>query len=99
MKIPKSFNLLHKKYTVDYDDDLVKSKDADGNISYSRCLITLQGNYNECEYDNEVHADTFCHEVVHAILHEMGEYELNEGERFVDGFSKILNQFLETMEH
>lgn len=34
----------------------------------------------------------FCHELVHAILHKMAEYELNDNEKFVDMFGSLLHQ-------
>lgn len=34
---------------------------------------------------------TFFHELVHAILEEIGEYKLTGNERFVQSFSTILN--------
>lgn len=36
---------------------------------------------------------TFYHELIHAILDEMGETELSNNERFVDGFSRLLVQY------
>jgi hypothetical protein len=43
----------------------------------------------------EVH-DTFWHEVVHAILHDMGEDSLNRNERFVTRFANRLTKAIET---
>ena len=34
----------------------------------------------------------FCHELVHAILANMGEDELNSNEKFVDVFGSLLHQ-------
>lgn len=34
----------------------------------------------------------FCHELVHAILHCMGEEKLNCNEKFVDVFGSLLHQ-------
>ena len=40
--------------------------------------------------------NTFYHEKVHAILRAMNEEELNENEKFVDVFAKLLRQSDET---
>jgi hypothetical protein len=40
--------------------------------------------------------DTFWHELVHAILDDMGYDTLNRSERFVTGFARRLNKAIET---
>lgn len=99
MKIPKSFKLLNKKYTIEYDDGLIDRDGIDGFVEDNKSRIILQGNLNNCKYSDEYAREVFYHEAVHAILFSMGELELGKDERFVDGFSKMLNQFLETMEY
>lgn len=41
---------------------------------------------------------TFLHEVIHAILWEMGERRLYNNEKFVDLLSNLLCQVLRTLE-
>jgi hypothetical protein len=41
-------------------------------------------------------ADTFWHEVVHAILEDMGQYELNKNEAFVTQFANRLTVAIKT---
>lgn len=41
---------------------------------------------------------TFYHELVHAILVELGESSLSERENFIDSFSALLYQFEKTKE-
>ena len=38
---------------------------------------------------------TLIHELTHALLIEMGEYELTNDERFVEGFSRQIYSFLQ----
>jgi hypothetical protein len=40
--------------------------------------------------------ETFWHELTHAILHSMGEHELNNRERFVEEFSLRLARAIRT---
>jgi hypothetical protein len=39
---------------------------------------------------------TFCHELVHAIMYSMGYHTKPHDETFVDGFATMLHQFLNT---
>lgn len=41
---------------------------------------------------------TLWHELTHAILHQMGEYELCDNERFVNTFSSFLSGAVDSME-
>jgi len=41
---------------------------------------------------------TLWHEIVHAILTQMGETERSDDERFVEGFANLLAQVIDTME-
>lgn len=36
--------------------------------------------------------NTFFHETIHCILYNMGEYELNDNEKFVSTFAGFLNE-------
>lgn len=40
--------------------------------------------------------ETFWHELVHAILEDMGEHRLNNRESFVEGFAYRLSKAIET---
>jgi hypothetical protein len=68
-----------------------RTYDPDRNIK-----IGLKSNSTGRVYKpTEVH-DTFWHEVVHAILHDMGEDSLNKNERFVTRFANRLTKAIET---
>jgi Zn-dependent peptidase ImmA (M78 family) len=42
--------------------------------------------------EDQATQQVFCHELVHAILHNMCEIELNGNEKFVDLFGSLLHQ-------
>ena len=44
----------------------------------------------------QIREQTFCHELVHAILYGMGHPTKAHKEVFVDGFATMLHQFLNT---
>ena len=46
---------------------------------------------------DERKAQTFFHELTHAVLDAIGEDELNENEQFIDAFSNVFYQALKTM--
>lgn len=61
----------------------------------------FRGTLEECkwlieiskEFPKQAREQTFWHEVVHGILYEIGEQELNADEGFVDAFAKQLYMF------
>lgn len=100
--VPKKFQLAGYTWNVHYlkrdayEDYFDKSQhepadDEDGccAVVHGEILIS-KDEYRGSYYDTHV----FFHELVHAIMHMMGEYEHDE--RFVDSFAWYLQQFLET---
>ena len=47
-------------------------------------------------YSDDTVEHTFYHELVHAILFNMGEMKLYSNERFVDAFGGMLQQYMST---
>lgn len=81
---------------------VTRKAEVDNGDSYGLCLPERQ----EIEVQRPkpgITADfllqTFCHELVHYILHQMGEERLYHNERFVDGFGHLLHQFFKTKRH
>jgi len=44
--------------------------------------------------DKQIKEQTFCHELVHAILYSMGKPNSEHDEVFIDGFATFLHQAL-----
>ena len=87
MKIPSTFQLAAITWKVEQFDKLLNA--------YGACYLQ----------DNTIHllktlqpaqkAQTFCHELVHAILFSMGK-QMPHDEEYVDAFAHYLHQYLET---
>ena len=87
MKIPKSFKLGAITWTV---SELKTLPSAMGVTTFDHAKIeVLEG------LSTQVKKQTFCHELVHAILNSMGK-PMPHDEEFVDAFAVFLHQYLET---
>lgn len=97
LQIPQSFKVFGRTVYVQKSTDLALSDQALG-ISYShRCRIILQAP-SAVHCDEEVE-QTFCHELVHTILDQIGEEEKSQDEKWVDLFGKALHQVLTTFSY
>jgi hypothetical protein len=96
MKIPVSFKLFGSVTNIVYDNERLNREGKYGEHDYSQQKITLSTTHGVLELSNDKIMDTFYHEKVHAILGAMNERDLNENEKFVDVFAKLLRQSDET---
>lgn len=92
-KIPKSFELAGQHIAVVHKELLANDTSCDGYAIYNAQEIQLKTGMKP-DYEGFV----FCHELVHHILNQMGESELRNNEKFVNGFGTFLHQALKTME-
>ncbi len=91
--IPKSFNLAGHTYSVEVvDEDEWIDDDSVGLCLQERQTILIRGILTDSTKQH-----TFCHELVHAILHAMGEKDLDDDEQFVDLFGSLLHQVWTTV--
>lgn len=72
-------------YDIIDNEDLLRTRDYMGEIYYHEKTIELQTGYPK-----ETRQQTLIHEIVHGILKEMEEHELNRNEQFVELLSKQL---------
>jgi Zn-dependent peptidase ImmA (M78 family) len=92
--IPKKFTVGPKTYKV----KVVEQETIDGNSVYGSIdtregLIQIATHLESLEVPEKEQYLTFNHELIHAVLHAMGETELYNNERFVEGFSQLLSQY------
>jgi len=92
--IPKKFTIASKTYKV----NIVETDDVEGNASYGSLstterILNVATTVHAADISPEEQHLTFNHELVHAILHGMGETELFNDERFVEGFAQLLTQY------
>jgi predicted SprT family Zn-dependent metalloprotease len=95
-EIPRSFWLMGQKITVSFSDKLATDNGALGQSFFNSNTIKIQRPTGSFEISNDQLELTFYHELVHFILHTMGQNELNNNEQFVDMFGNLLVQFLRT---
>lgn len=93
MRIPKSFRLMaHTIKVRAVPEGKWKHKDCVGFYNYEKQQIELR------DGGGTMPGHIFTHELTHAILSAMG-HKLNHDEAFVDQFSGLLQQALETAKY
>lgn len=99
MKIPKSFQLAGKTIKVGFDESLLHKDDCYGVTIYREERIDIQPSCKNRPITKTKLEQTFCHELIHWILHSMGDHEKNKNEQFVELFSIFLHQALNSMKY
>ena len=97
MQLPKKIRVGSKWYSVEVVEAMVE-KGLMGKVYYpeQKIKIGLSSTRTGKKFPTTDVNDTFWHELVHAILDDMGYDRLNRDERFVTGFAKRLNKAIET---
>lgn len=96
MVIPKSFELGERTYAVKVLPTMHKRGVMGAtHFDVGRIEIGLRSKITGVAYKQEDVADTFWHELTHAILNDMGS-SLDRDEKFVTAFSKRLAQAVAT---
>lgn len=94
--IPRQFTLGGKTYKVGRNDKLDYEHNWSGEHDAYRQEVNLAYKLGGVESNIESIEQSFYHELVHAILHSLGEKDLNSNEKFVDMFGTMLHQFMKT---
>lgn len=94
--------IIPSKYTVGGQDVTVEHVESDGEDygNYTHCMGRLRicNKTGETPQSDTSKLNTFFHEMTHSILRTMGEYELNDNEKFVSCFAGFLTEAIRTME-
>lgn len=96
--IPKQFYLHGIKYVVKLCDNLIRESDNLGEASYRLEEIRLQNILPGIPLTPLRQEQVFFHELVHHILREM-QSKKKDDEKFVELFSSLLQQAINTMEY
>lgn len=96
MTIPRNFYLFGKMFSVKLVENLVHRTDAQGQANYREAIIELQSDTPGNPMPTCAMEKTFCHELIHMMLHELHEWDLRDNEKFVDTMAGLLHQFLES---
>lgn len=97
MRIPKKMRVGDKWYSVDVVESMRKRGDM-ARVFYpeQRIEIGMRSNRNGKPFAPTAIHNSFWHELVHAILHDMGRESLNRDERFVTAFADRLSKAVDT---
>lgn len=88
----REFNLGAIRWVVKEDNARLEDLKLLGLCEFPKSLISI---YSD-KIDDDLIQQTIYHEVIHAILDTMGESELSENDKFVQGFAILLHQFEKT---
>lgn len=91
--IPRRVRVGAKQYSIDIVETMLRKRDM-GRIHYDQHRIELgkTSNVTGKRFAPETLQENFWHEMVHAILHDMGRSNLNRDEKFVQDFAQRLTQ-------
>ena len=96
MKLPTKIRVGRRLYKINQvkqlDDGLMGEVDYDT----KEIAVATHSSLSGRRFKREEVMDTFWHELVHAILADMGEHQLNNNERFVTRFANRLTKAIET---
>ena len=95
--LPKKLKVGDKWYSVEVVEAM-REKGLMGQVYYpeQKIKIGLTSTRTGTKFKMEHVQDTFWHEVVHAILEDMGRNALNRDEKFVTGFANRLTKAINT---
>ena len=90
-RIPRTFNCGGQQWWVSHvdrlDDNLL------GRCSGGECLIEIANEFNNKDLQSDdCKVNTFYHELVHAILDNIGQDELSGDHKFVCSFAALLTE-------
>ena len=97
MNLPRKLKVGDKWYSIEVVEAM-REKGYMGRVYYPEQKIKIgkKSAANGRKFSKSDMHDTFWHELVHAILADMGEHQLNNNERFVTRFANRLTRAIET---
>jgi hypothetical protein len=96
LNLPKKVRVGNRWYSVDVVESM-RNKSEMGRVHYERRTIELaKRTHHGVPFRLSALEDTFWHELTHAILHSMGEHDLNNRESFVEEFANRLSAAIRT---
>lgn len=97
MEIPTKFNVGGQEINVRIKDTI--PDDILGKCTLWNGDISIANIYKGIEQSPSSKLNTFYHELTHAILDTMGEYELSANERFITTFASFLTEAIKSFEY
>lgn len=100
--IPLSFKVGMRRYKIVEAHSIKSARGMSlmGQVNYENCTVTIATHNAKSnrKYNKGEIANSFLHEMVHAILFDMN-HRLNTDERFVCDFSDRLQEALESFKY
>lgn len=97
MKIPNKIKVGGQDLNIVFQDTI--NGDKMGECCLWNGTIRISEIYKGEKQTDSSKFNTFFHELTHAILDTMGEYELSCNERFVCSFSSFLSESIRSFEY
>jgi hypothetical protein len=94
-QIPKTIRVGKKRYSIEIVETLLQHRMGAVNFDNGQIKIGRKSMSGH-RYTQAMMTDTFWHELVHAILNDMGRNTLNADERFVTGFANRLTKAIQS---
>ena len=91
--IPKKTNVAGFEITVELSETLGPIEKKLGRCDFRHNKIILADPATD-PFHRDIHEQTYLHEGIHFVLHCMGENVLSKNEKFIEGFSHLLYEFL-----
>lgn len=97
LELPKKVKVGDKWYSVDVVESMQR-KGHMGGINYTsrKIEVSRRSNVTQRNFKLGEMKDSFWHEMVHAILRDMGEDTLNQNEKFVTAFANRLTKAIDS---
>ena len=92
-ELPSKFTLGAVEWSIVIDNEKMDDQSAYGTSDYCKAQIIIQTKSNKHRRPKLAVEQTLYHEVTHAILDTMREYELSNNEKFVQNFSLLMHQY------
>lgn len=94
MKIPKSFQVAGKTYTVKFSTEQLSDRQLVGLCDYATCEVFLSKTDHGSIQVKEDIEQIFLHEIWHVIWDALGELKMKKNEQKADAFCSLLHQVL-----
>ena len=96
LSLPKKVQVGDKWYSVDVVESMQRKSEI-GRVYYdTRRIEVARRTQRGIPFKLAALEETFWHELTHAILHDMGEHQLNNRENFVEEFASRLSRAIRT---
>ena len=91
--IPRRIRVGARQYSIDIVETMLRKRDmARIHYDHSRIELGKTSNVTGRRFAPEIMQENFWHEMVHAILHDLGRDTLNRDEKFVHAFAQRLTK-------